>query len=111
MITSRDEWAAWWKKHASLTLPPAELPVVDFDKDSVLLISLGNRPSGGYGVEIVRVTARGGELVIEADETTPAKDMLHPQLVTQPYHIVTLPRTSAKPVLVLRTLEPSQAAR
>ena len=101
VITSADAWSAWWKMHASLSLPTPELPAVDFAQSSVLVLSLGNRPSAGYGVEILRVTEKDATLVVEAKETAPAKDMLHPQIVTQPYHIVMLPRTSSKPVLVM----------
>ena len=102
VISDAESWAAWWKMHASLSLPAPELPPVDFEKNSVLVLSLGNRPSAGYGVEIVRVSEQKGMLAVEAVETPPAKDMLHPQIVTQPYHIVMLPHTKLKATLVVR---------
>ena len=58
VIRNRDEWNAFWKRHASTNTPPALAPIVDFDREMVVGIFLGEKSTGGYEVEIVRAERR-----------------------------------------------------
>ncbi len=78
-----------WQTHA----PGRALPSVDFAKQMVVGVFLGTRPTGGYGVEIVRATMMGGGLRVEFVETAPRPDAITAQVLTAPYHLVAVPRT------------------
>jgi hypothetical protein len=87
------EWRDLWSRHASLAIPRADAPAVDFEHDMVLYVSLGPRPTYGYAVEIQRIVPVDAEhLKVEVTETRPAPDAITNQVVTQPYHMVVTAR-------------------
>lgn len=89
-VTARTaaEWKALWKDHA----PEAKMPDVDFSKQMVVGIFLGSKPSEGYDVEIVGVREEGKDLIVEYVEKQPARGTLAAQILTEPFHLVTVPR-------------------
>jgi hypothetical protein len=71
VIRNRDEWNAFWKRHASTNTPPALAPIVDFDREMVVGIFLGEKSTGGYEVEIVRAERRDSALYFYYREENP----------------------------------------
>jgi PrcB C-terminal len=82
------EWKALWKDHS----PTEKMPAVDFTKDMVVGIFLGSKPSDGYNVEIVGVRAQEKDLVVEYVQTQPGRGTLAAQILTEPYHLVSVPQ-------------------
>jgi hypothetical protein len=83
-----EEWTALWRSHA----PDRPLAPVDFSKDMVVAIFLGSRPSAGYSVEITGVKEANGAVVVQYHETRPRADVVTAQVITDPYHIVVIPK-------------------
>ena len=86
-VRSSAEWKALWKEHA----PAEKMPEVDFTKNMVVGIFLGSKPSAGYGVEIVNVRTQEAVLVVEYVQTQPAKGTMTAQILTEPFHLVSVP--------------------
>ncbi len=87
-VRSAAEWSALWKTHD----PSGQLPAVDFSREMVVAVFLGSRPTGGYGVEIVRAVGNSGTLVVEYVETAPSRDAITAQILTAPYHLAAIPK-------------------
>jgi hypothetical protein len=87
-VRTAAEWKALWKDHASAT----KMPEVDFAKQMVVGIFLGSKPSEGYDVEIVNVREEGKDLIVEYVEKQPGRGTLAAQILTEPFHLVTVPR-------------------
>ena len=87
-------WRALWQQHA----PDRPLPAVDFDKESVVAVFLGSKPTAGYNVTIVSTTEGGGALVVKYREARPKPGGITAQVLTFPYHIVAIPKVSAQNV-------------
>ena len=87
-VRSAAEWAALWKENGAGAPPPA----VDFSREMVVGVFLGSRPTSGYGVEIVRTIGNSGALVVEYVETRPSRDVIAAQILTAPYHLVSIPK-------------------
>jgi hypothetical protein len=87
-VRTAAEWKALWKDHA----PAMKMPDVDFSKNMVVGIFLGSKPSEGYDVEIVGVREEGTDLVVEYVEKQPGRGTLAAQILTEPFHLVTVPR-------------------
>ena len=87
-VRTAAEWKALWKEHA----PTAKMPDVDFSKDMVVGIFLGSKPSEGYDVEIVGVRNEGKDVVIEYVQKEPGRGTLAAQILTEPFHLVTVPK-------------------
>lgn len=92
-VVIRDESAylKLWARHAA-DIPKVGLPpAVDFQREMVVVVALGNRPTGGYLVEVVDTELRNRRVRILVGETQPQPGTLQIQQVTQPYQIIALP--------------------
>ena len=71
---------------------------VDFSKEMIVGIFLGSRPTPGYGVTIVGADEENGVLHVKYRETTPPAGAIAAQVITFPYELVAIPKSSAKDV-------------
>ena len=85
------EWERVWKQHNAHVIPAPPSPAVDFTHEMVLGITMGPRPTGGYGVRIRSTRVWAQKLVVEVVETAPATGAIVPMVVTQPYAFVRVP--------------------
>jgi len=82
------EWNALWRQHSSIEATPPPLPVIDFEKHNIIGLFLGDKPTGGYEVEIIRAEQSNNDLVIYHREKYPTGRGVVIQSLTQPFHIV-----------------------
>ena len=85
-IRTAAEWKALWKDHA----PTEKMPQMDFDKNMVVGIFLGSKPSAGHGVEIVGVRTQDKELIVEYVQRQPGRGTMAAQILTEPFHLVSV---------------------
>ena len=102
IIRTEAEWAALWKSHVAVhgTNPP--LPVIDFEKEIVTGVFLGQKPTGGHLVEITVVEQSASGIVIGYRETSPPPDSVVTQALTQPFHIIRVEAQSTQTVVFKR---------
>jgi hypothetical protein len=55
-----------------------------------LLVTYGEKPTGGYDVEITDITEEEGKLVVTANFTEPGEDEMVTQALTYPYDLAML---------------------
>jgi hypothetical protein len=94
VVRTHEDWDKLWKRHAAIG-KSASLPAIDFAREMVLGVFLGEKHAGGYDVEITRAERRDSTLTVYYSEKAPASDAVVIQALTQPYHLVRLPRNSA----------------
>jgi hypothetical protein len=82
------EWTTLWSAHAGARPTPA----VDFLTSMVAAVFLGTQPTAGFSVEIVGTHHDVDALIVEYVERRPGRDDITAQVITSPFHIVTLPR-------------------
>lgn len=58
--------------------------------DCYLVVYAGERPTGGYSVEITEITAVEGKTTVTVRETAPSKDAIVTQALTYPFDIAQL---------------------
>ena len=90
-----EEWRKLWDEHTSTQLPRPPAPEVDFSREMVVCALSEQKPSGGYGIEVVGTHFDDEQLVVVIRTTEPAPDAVVPMVVTRPYHMIALPRTTA----------------
>ena len=98
IIRTPAEWESLWKRHASIQSPTSPLPAVDFGAEIVVGIFLGEKSAGGYEVEITRAELKDSVLYVYYVEKSPKPGGAAIQALTQPFHLVKLPRTDARVV-------------
>ncbi len=92
VIRSADEWSALWTRHAGERLPSRPVPQVDWTKQMVVAIALGDCPTAGYSVGINGSEQDGGKLVVHVRKSVPAPDSMQAQVVTSPFVFRTVSR-------------------
>jgi len=88
VIKTQEQWVKLWKKHTSTRMPQTPTPKVDFTKQMILAIFGGQKPTGGFAVEIVKVEKGRDKIKVFFKETVPPPDALVSQVFTQLYHII-----------------------
>jgi hypothetical protein len=71
-------------------------PTFDFARRRLILVAAGPRSSTGYGIEILRVTERRGDIHVLARETTPSLGQPVIPRLTSPYRLITIPATGKR---------------
>jgi len=66
------------------------LPKVDFEKQVLIGIFYGERPTAGYGVQVSSITDEGERIVVRVKLTRP--QAMAENRASQPYHVVKCPR-------------------
>ncbi len=88
VIKTPAEWEKLWKQiHPDSDAPPS--PQINFNKQMVIAVFQGQKPSGGYAIEIKKLIY-GSNKKIEAtvEEKSPGKGCMATSALTTPYHIV-----------------------
>jgi hypothetical protein len=101
-IRTAEEWTKLWQDHQ----PGGEVPQIDFAKQVVVGVFLGDRSTGGYAVEIVRVQRNGDALHAEYVEITPPPGTVTTQMMTAPFHLVAVGNVAAKTAIFKRVEKP-----
>jgi hypothetical protein len=103
VIRDAASWRKIWERIHSPFSPTPPLPEIDFSLQLVLVVALGERPTGGYGIIVDRAYQRDDRVEVIVRKQTPGKACGTTQAITQPVDIVRIPRT--KRVLVFRETE------
>ena len=93
IIRSQAEYQALWQVHAGTTELLA--PALDFQTQMLIVSFAGNQPSGGYRLEIEKITQTDQGLAIELVLIQPGSNCLLSQAISQPYLLATSPISQA----------------
>jgi uncharacterized protein (TIGR03067 family) len=91
VVRTEKEWALVWKKSQDsreLLTPPK----VDFDKEMVLAVFLGSKPSGGHAIAITEVACDKLEMSVQVRTTLPTGNGAVELKETRPYCLVVVQR-------------------
>jgi hypothetical protein len=80
--------------------PPA--PMVDYDAENVVTIQMGQKPTGGYGIELAEpdATLNDGEALIRLRWIEPAPGSIVTQILTSPCLIISLPKGAYEKIAI-----------
>jgi protease stability complex PrcB-like protein len=87
VVRTEAEWRALWKEHA----PEQDPPPVDFSTRTIVAVFLGSRNTAGYTAEIARIERGPREAIVHVRESRPGRDQMLAQVITTPFHIVSVP--------------------
>jgi len=97
VINDSEAWKTLWKKIHRTRTPSPKLPDVDFSKQTVIAVFMGERTSGGYGIRVTSVTETAREIVVSIARRSPPPGAMTISVMTQPYDVVVVAK-SEKPV-------------
>lgn len=88
-------WAAAWARLHRGGEPPVAPPAVDFAREMVLVVALGERPTGGHDVAIDAVTGDGaGGATVAYTAREPGEGCMSTQALTSPAVAVRVARVA-----------------
>ena len=112
--TDEEPAATWIKDQATLDAfiqklnvrqggKSMEMPQIDFTKFGVLLLEMGQKPSGGYAINFdpSKTKTTNNQLEIHLDWGVPAQGMSVTQAVTSPFILLKAKYTNISSILVL----------
>ncbi len=87
LITSEEEL----KAIGSTSLDAAK---VEFDLNNAVLVTMGEKPTGGYWILIDAAQLVGDTLYVQGVANAPAKDTIVTEALTYPYCLVVVPKSA-----------------
>lgn len=102
LIADPETWNTHWAKHASVVVPVPGAPPVDFSQNSIVAVYMGEQRTGGYSLEITSVQLTDGKLLVTVRQGRPAPGAITTQALTQPYHMVAIPKVPAGTTLEVK---------
>ena len=93
-VKNAKEWKKIWDQTHAHEAPPPPMPTVNFRKDMVLVVFLGQRSDGGYAIKITRlqkVNLKVSTMVVNWAVTR--SEGATSLALSSPYHMVIVPRT------------------
>jgi len=66
---------------------------IDFSTKTALLVAMGQRMNGGYGIEILSVIQKEGKINVAVDMISPGKNCITTQVVNYPSVLLLIPKT------------------
>jgi hypothetical protein len=86
---------AFWTAH---TGSPAGLPIVDFDREVIIIGAIGQRPEAGEAVEIRKVLPVGTGTLVQVVWRVPGNFCSPVARTHRPIHIVVVPGDVPRPI-------------
>ena len=101
-ITNWEQFHTLWVAHTSNQYPPPPPPEINFDEWDVIAVGIGQRPTGGFECIIDRICILADNsgaiagLGVFYRERIPGPNCAVPDIITQPYHWVLIPKSDDK---------------
>jgi hypothetical protein len=102
VIRDADQWSRAWARITVGLSPRQPTPSVDFAREMIVLVAMGQRLTGGYAIAVEGVYDAGGRLYVEVRELSPGGSCGTTQALTQPIDVVRVPRRDGAVVFVER---------
>ncbi len=88
LVRSEAELRSIWNQlHGSQLTVPA-LPSVDLARETVLVVMMGQRPTGGYSVDVRGVSLEGTDLFVDVRLVEPSSGAVTTSALTSPWAVV-----------------------
>lgn len=109
VIRDRETWFDVWKQihrpgPTGDTYPTMlPMPEIDFSRAMLVVVTMGERPTGGYAIIVDGVHEHAKQIEIVVRSVSPGRGCIETQSLTQPVDIVQLPKREGS--IVFRDLE------
>jgi protease stability complex PrcB-like protein len=97
VIRDAASWARLWSEIHAGRIPAPALPAVDFEREMLIAVASGTRPTGGFSIQVTGVTTRGDRLEIAVLERCPDADAIVTMALTQPVAVVRVAKLTQTP--------------
>ena len=101
VVNSEKDWLAFLEEvHAPEYMVNQLKGKVDFSKNTIIVVVDSRRNTGGFSIEIVKVSNKKGKLIVNIEGKGPKPTDMVTMALTQPIHLVRIPKTNKEIVFV-----------
>jgi hypothetical protein len=100
VIRDKEAFAKVWDELQARSRPRPSLPEIDFAREMLVLVTLGQRRTGGFSIEVVNVEVRQDRLRVGVRRQNPAPGAMVIEVLTSPFHLVAVPKSDLRPEFV-----------
>lgn len=93
VIRDRDDWRETWKLINTPRFPRPPLPEIDFSREMLIVVAMGQRNTGGYDVIVDGVYEKDKKLEVDVKTTSPGRSCGLPGMATEPVDVVRVPKS------------------
>jgi hypothetical protein len=90
VIKSTKEWHDIWAVMHAVNEPAPALPEIDFNKQMVVVVAMGVRPSGGYSIMVTGVQVKDGVVEVSVESVSPGAQCFNTAALMQPVDVIVL---------------------
>lgn len=101
-------WEKLWAEHTGHRVPAPAMPKIDFARQMLLGVFLGEGPGGCRRVGVIRVGVRAGKIAVDVEERDAAPGSFCVAALGSPMNVVAVARSDAP--LEFTTVKPVQLA-
>lgn len=96
VFRSDSAWGDFWETVHQTRSPRPEVPEIEFGRQMVIAVAMGQRPTGGYAIDIEAMYRDDGTLHVLVLETSPGPSCGTTQALTQPVLAVAVAAAEGK---------------
>ena len=85
-------WAELFKNYSR----QAPIPIVDFTKNSVIVVTMGEQNSGGHSIKISSVSETDKAIIVNIEESKPGSTCITTSVMTYPFQLIEIPKSDKK---------------
>lgn len=102
-ITSSEDLASWWQRIYKMQLPQPSLPKLTMKGNALILLYMGQKRSGGYGVTLSNKPVQRQQKVarVHINWKQPQPGMLQTQMLSSPCNLIQLPAKGVEEVHIV----------
>ena len=94
VISSQPQLESEWKDINRGIEPMPEVPMINFDTRTVVLVMLNSKPSGAYAFHQFDIEKDADITVVNFAEKHPGDNCITTSVITRPYKLVSIPTTN-----------------
>jgi len=92
LFSNRDTFNDFWHALHKNVNPQPQVPDINFNERLVIVSVMGVQPSTGFNIEITEAAEAAGILGFKTVRVTPGDGCATGAALTNPYHIISIPR-------------------
>jgi hypothetical protein len=101
VFRNEGEWKKWWAEQFANS-ETKDAPKVDFSKETVIVATMGTKPTSGYKIDCTAITRKGEELTAVFTMQKPRLDDMLLQVLTSPYVVIAVPLHAGEVVIEVK---------
>ena len=94
IITTQEEMDIAWVKMFEKYDRKPPIPMVDFEMNQLLLVTMGEKPSGGYSVKVSSIAKTPKGMLVTIEEFMPGKSCNNTSALVYPFQLIEMAKTT-----------------